>query len=92
MSSVIDQNYLKLENGGTELAAWFPSVELRRLGDALAVTEAQPLIAYILSFADGAAPTTDKLEELKEAIEQEIRNKGAFHVDKVSGMFVATQE
>ena len=85
-------NFFKLENGGAELAAWFPSVELRRLEDALAVTEVQPLIDYILSFADGAAPTNDKVEELKEAVEQEIRNKGAFYVDKVSGMFVATRE
>ena len=85
-------NFFKLENGGAELAAWFPSVELRRLEDVLAVTEAQPLIDYILSFADGAIPTNDKVEELKAAVEQEIRNKGAFHVDKVSGMFVATRE
>ncbi len=85
-------NFFKLENGGAELAAWFPSVKLRRLEDALAVTEAQPLIDYILSFADGAAITDDKTEKLKATVEQEINSKGAFYVDKASGMFVATRK
>jgi len=38
-----------LETGGEQLAPWFEDVSLHRYDDALVVTEAGPLIDYVLS-------------------------------------------
>ena len=81
-----------LEKGGAELEAWFPGVSLRRQDEALLVTEAQPLIDYILSGADKTTLTGEKLEGLRAAIEREIQEKGAFCIDKLTGLFVAQRK
>lgn len=44
-----------LENGQSRIAPWFVDVEVRRYVDALAVTEAQPLVAYAQSLHQGRA-------------------------------------
>ncbi len=38
-----------LENGAQQIAGYFPDVTLRRYEDGLAVTELEPILAYILS-------------------------------------------
>lgn len=78
-----------LENGGAELMAWFPRVTLRRQEEALLVTETQPLIDYILSVMDGSDVEDDALERLRDMVEAEIREQGAFRIDKISGLFIA---
>lgn len=42
-------NSFYLETGGAEMAPWFSPVTIHHYEDALVLTEAQPLIAYILS-------------------------------------------
>ncbi len=78
-----------LENGETELAAWFSGVTLRRQEEALLVTEAQPLIDYICSVVNAPGLEGGTQETLRELIEAEIRQQGAFRIDKISGLFVA---
>lgn len=78
-----------LENGGAELAAWFPRVTLRRHEELLLVTEAQPLIAYILSVVGGSGLAVGTLDRLRDTVEAEIRNQGAFRIDRLSGLFIA---
>ena len=78
-----------LESGEAELAGWFPGVTLRRQEEALLVTEAQPLIDYLLSVIDGPQPTVETLSEIRDIVEAEIRGQGAFRIDKTSGLFLA---
>lgn len=53
------------------------------------VTESQPLIDYVLSIVDEAGLTAETLDRLRDAVEAEIRDRGAFRIDKSSGLFVA---
>lgn len=78
-----------LENGGDELAAWFSHVTLRRQEEVLLVTEAQPLCDYVLSATDGSGIAAGTLERLRDMVETEIKEKGAFGIDKVSGLFIS---
>jgi hypothetical protein len=78
-----------LENGEAELAAWFPRVTLRLQEEALLVTEAQPLIAYILSVVGGSGLAAQTLDRLRDTMEAEIRDHGAFRIDRISGLLIA---
>jgi len=82
-------DFFDLERGEAELAAWFPHVELRRQEEELRVAEAEPLIAYVRSMGDGAAFTAEQLNRLRAQVEAEIRDKGAFRIGKVTGLFIA---
>lgn len=81
-----------LENGGAELRAWFPRVTLRRQEEALRITEAQPLIDYILSTGGTSGMPAQTLDRLRDMVETEIREQGAFRIDKISGLFIAENE
>ena len=78
-----------LENGAEQLARWFASVALSRYEDALVVTEAEPLIAYILSGKAKALFVGEKLLRLRDVVDQELAAHGAIHIAKDSGLFVA---
>lgn len=78
-----------LENGEADLAAWFPRVTLQRQEEKLLVTEAQPLIDYILSVVGRAGLATEILDRLRDMVEAEIKDQGAFRIDKISGLFIA---
>lgn len=80
-----------LENGGTQLAAWFAPITLRIYADSLMVTEVEPLIAYVLSLipAQEAAFTAAQIAALRAFLEGEIAAKGAISITKATGMFVA---
>ena len=78
-----------LESGVAELAAWFSRVTLRRQEEVLLVTEAQPLIDYILSVVGGSGLAVGTLDRLRGAVEAEIGERGAFRIDKISGLFIA---
>lgn len=81
-----------LENGKADLAAWFPHVTLRRQEEILLVTEAQPLIDYILSVVGSPGLTAETVGRLRTVVEAEIKDQGAFRVDKVSGLFIAESD
>jgi ubiquinone/menaquinone biosynthesis C-methylase UbiE len=79
-----------LESGQEQLAPWFSQVTLRRYEDDLVITDAELLVAYILSLADARSVfVDDKLIKLIEYLEQEIAAHGSVHITKDSGMFEA---
>lgn len=53
------------------------------------VTEADPLIAYILSSSAQAMLTESGLVSLKQFVAQELDGKGAIAITKDSGLFEA---
>jgi ubiquinone/menaquinone biosynthesis C-methylase UbiE len=78
-----------LENGADLLAPHFARVELRRYESALAVTEAAPLVAYILS-TEVIPP--ERRDELTTLVEDTLRaHGGLFRIQKSTGLFVATK-
>lgn len=79
-----------LENGHGPLAAFFKRVSLHLYEDSLEVTEAAPLLAYAASTMGGAEILNAELTALAEGwIESEIQRKGAVHITKSSGLFIA---
>jgi SAM-dependent methyltransferase len=88
-----------LENGAEQLSPWFPEVTLRRYEDALVVTEARPLVEYLLSgsAADSGVQGSSadefdlRVSALIERLEQELALRGAIHIRKDVGMFVASK-
>jgi ubiquinone/menaquinone biosynthesis C-methylase UbiE len=80
-----------LENGLDQLSEWFSSVTLYRYEDDLVITEARPLVAYVLS---GAAESVlaDRELEFIEFVEQELALHDAIYVTKDSGMFEAFRD
>jgi SAM-dependent methyltransferase len=80
-----------LETGEAKLARWFQPITLHRYDDSLRVTEAVPLMAYILSSipASEAALAADKLAVYARFVENELAEKGSLHITKASGLFEA---
>jgi SAM-dependent methyltransferase len=80
-----------LENGAEQLGEWFEDIELCRYDDSLLVTEAEPLVAYILSSVGNADSVLvgEKLDELIEFVERELAEKGAIRIGKDVGLFKA---
>ena len=75
-----------LENGAEQLAAGFADVEVRLWRDVLEVTDAEAIVAYVLSLPVGSEADTDGLRhEATVAIERE----GAVRVRKATGLFIA---
>jgi 2-polyprenyl-3-methyl-5-hydroxy-6-metoxy-1,4-benzoquinol methylase len=80
-----------LENGSAELSRWFPNVALHRYEDALAITEAEPLVAYVASTLTGSDGARHELEALRSYAEGELARHKAIHVTKDTGMFVGSR-
>ena len=82
-----------LENGEEQLARYFPVVELHRHDGALEVTEAEPLLRYILSGGERWKTIRDeKRDELERFIAGRIERDGAVHIRKHGGLFLARKE
>lgn len=75
-----------LENGGEQLARWFAEVVLHRYDDALMVTEAEPLVAYVLS---GGALGEVEGAALRGLVAGELARHGAIRIGKETGLFAA---
>ena len=79
------------------LAAHFGEVTLYRFENALEVTEARPLLAYILS-ATAATELRERpseaqkgrLEAFEKHLEVRIAAEGAVHITTLPGLFEAT--
>ena len=61
----------------------------KRYDDALVVTEAEPLVAYVTS--SGHHLDSQALANLRGRVEQVIASQGAFQIDKVAGVLIATK-
>ena len=77
-----------LETGGAEIARHFSQVELLRYEDALDVTEAEPLVDYILS-SSGSVFDQEQTLALADFVRAELEAKGTIHIRKDNGLFVA---
>jgi ubiquinone/menaquinone biosynthesis C-methylase UbiE len=77
-----------LENGAAQMSQWFAQIALRRYEDSLIVTEAAPLVDYLLS---GRIETVvENRAEFAKFIDRELEScGGTFHVTKDSGIFEA---
>jgi SAM-dependent methyltransferase len=75
-----------LENGAEQLREVFAEVELRRWDDALAITEAEPIVAYVRSMPLGAQVDCGAIQREAAAV---IEREGVFRVRKATGLFVA---
>lgn len=82
-----------LENGEEQLREFFGDVSLERYENSLQVTEAGPMIDYILSVrsADGDHPffTPERRKQFEDFIKQIVDTAGPVRVTKESGLFVA---
>ncbi len=83
------RNPFTLESGAEQLAHWFASITLYRYEDALVVTETEPLIDYILSGAAKAVFVEEKLQRLRNLLNQELAAHKAIYITKDSGLFEA---
>lgn len=78
-----------LEDGGSELERVFGKVERRLFEDSLSVTEAEPLVDYVLSMSSRPG-FEERREGLTRIIQAEIdKGEGRMHIRKSGGMFVA---
>ena len=79
----------RLENGLELLASWFSQIELRRFEGDLAVTEAEPIIAFILASVKPESINEQKVQKLRTLIDQELAQHGIVHISKDTGIFIA---
>ena len=82
-----------LENGADQLAKHFDSVEIVVYEDSLHITEAKPLVDYVLSL-EGHINIHDIMTESKKKdfyryLEEIILREGSIDIPKSSGMFIA---
>jgi ubiquinone/menaquinone biosynthesis C-methylase UbiE len=80
------ENPFTLESGYDEVADWFSGVSVRRYVDALVVTEAEPLVAYVLS-GGAANMEPEQREAFARFVERELELHGAIRITKDSGLF-----
>jgi len=78
-----------LDKGSVEVMQFFADVHIVRYEDALNVTEAEPLVNYILSMTT-AEEVKNRRNELRQFIEHELVEYGVIHISKESGMFIGT--
>jgi len=86
---LVPRDAFNLEHGSEDLSRCFSRITVRVTDDALAVTETEPLIAFILSLPVQSFMTDEKLQRLRESIDQEIKANGAIRITKSTGMFEA---
>jgi SAM-dependent methyltransferase len=79
-----------LDNGAEQLSRRFAHVTCHRQENALVVTEAEPLIAYAASMMCQGA-WGQNVQALSRSVREQIAAQGAIHIQKDSGMFIATK-
>jgi ubiquinone/menaquinone biosynthesis C-methylase UbiE len=76
-----------LENGRQQLETHFAHVKRHDYADSLAVTEVEPLVAYLLSTRATIDRNDPRLRAFEERIRHEIETAGAFTITKSVGLF-----
>lgn len=77
-----------LENGEAILKPYFGSVISRRYEDSIEISEADPLISYILScHGNQNRLLLDHYKEFREFVQDKVRD--GFHITKDAGVFLA---
>lgn len=92
------RNSFRLEDGMEMLSGYFADVTLHKFESSLEVTEAEPLLAYILSASAAAelrerpsAPQRERLEAFKAYLNKRIAAEGAVRITTVPGLFEAVR-
>ena len=83
------QSSFTLENGPSWLAPYFDHTVVDRYDDALAVTEAAPLIAYALSHAASGNLSAARRADFERMVVEELAARGTIHITKDSGLLEA---
>ncbi|HEY4721689.1 MAG TPA: MerR family transcriptional regulator, partial [Anaerolineae bacterium] len=78
-----------LDSGSAEIAQHFAHVAILHYEDSLIVTQAEPLVAYILSMTTITGFAEARRAELTRFIESELAAHGSIFITKDSGLFVA---
>ena len=78
-----------LENGPAQLAPFFDRVALKRYDDALVVTEAEPIVAFVASSEVRGLLDGPRRAEFKQFVERLLASGGPIHITKDSGLFEA---
>lgn len=81
-----------LENGAVELARFFEDVRLLEFEDGLRVTEAEPLVAYVLSMTHPSRHTPERTTALRDRITGQLAQFGVLEIAKESGMFIGRKK
>ena len=80
-----------LENGEAILKPYFGSVISRRYEDSIEISEADPLISYILScHGNQNRLLLDHYKEFREFVQDKVRD--GFHITKDAGVFLARDQ
>ena len=82
-----------LENGAEQLTKHFDSVETLVYEDSLHITEAKPLVDYVLSLEGHinikGIMTESRVEDFYRYLEDMILREGSIDISKKGGMFIA---
>jgi ubiquinone/menaquinone biosynthesis C-methylase UbiE len=80
-----------LENGSEQLRKVFQNVSMDYFENSLEVTEAKPIVEYILSIADikDFSIKPDDLQKFYLALERTIQDQGKIFIGKSTGLFTA---
>jgi len=82
-----------LENGAEQLTKHFESVEILIYEDYLHITEAKPLVDYVLSLVGHVniqeIMTQSKINDFYNFVEDIILREGSINIPKASGIFIA---
>jgi SAM-dependent methyltransferase len=87
MSNAVVERF-SLENGGEILGRFFKDVHVLRYNDALQVSDAQPLVDYVLSNARWQGIGADWETRFSIFVQQRLAQYGAIHITKSSGIFI----
>lgn len=89
LSEVILQDQFGIENGEKRLNPYFSKIEFIKYEDALIVTDAEPLMDYILScHGNQKELLSDKYEKFLWFLREKIKRFGAIHITKEAGVFI----
>ena len=80
-----------LENGLGQLEQFFPQVNISRYVDDLNVTEVEPILAYIRSTLSVSNLSEEEIQNIKDSLEIELKEKGKIFIQKDSGLFEAVK-
>ncbi len=76
-----------LENGLEQLKEFFSEVKVIRYEDNLQVTEVEPILAYIRSSIRASELSEEAILEIRNELEEELKEKGNIFIRKDSGLF-----
>jgi SAM-dependent methyltransferase len=84
--AVEQSDHFLLENGAVQLAPFFDDVQVERQPNALIVTEAEPLVAYVLSMWGYREALLGREQAFADFLAAEIAGSGAIRIAKEIGL------